>query len=635
MSKKYLRKYFIVLLAGFSVIAFCLRLGVCYELAKKDVQVLRPSAATDMATYKKYSENILAGTYQGEFYYQPFYYSAFLPAVKLVFGKDSIWALLIVQSLLGALTVYFCGLSAAMLWGRSSGLVAAFLVVFSKILMFYTPYYLIATLQAFWVSLILFMTIKVFKSSRLHNWGILGFIVSLAILTRGNIWFFVLGIMLLATLKTYRQLNKAGKKYKKSIQFLKSSFPALLFLSFVIIPQIPFAIKNSIVNGELKGPSTAAGAVLALGNTPEAPPGGREPGTGPGPMEYPESYHAWLSQKDSISVGKRIFDWFCAEPTAFLELQCRKLLLYWDSSEIPNNIALEYQGEKSFFLRITGFVLTSVLLFFSLAYIFYTWTRYFYKRKKRVFFIHSYGNILLIYFIVAYWLATAAFYILARFRAPSIPLFAIASSGMFLTVLRDYRKNGRKYIIRNFLPVFCVSFILVFFLYDAYRYNFESSIMKIVRPSGVVSELIPGQRVIYLDNGPVTFGSWRSIEFKKGDTLQKTFAVADISKNSECELIVPMFFGNAGSASFLVNGKEHIISAQKGFAEKKIKLENFNKKITLSLLKSNMNIVMFADFQRDYGRTKHKLRTEGVWKKMNAELVCKLIVNIKKMEISP
>jgi hypothetical protein len=39
--------------------------------------------------------------------------------------------------------------------------------------------------------------------------------------------------------------------------------------------------------------------------------------------------------------------WAKSEPLAFLELSFRKALLYWDAKEIPNNIAVEYNGAKA------------------------------------------------------------------------------------------------------------------------------------------------------------------------------------------------------------------------------------------------------------------------------------------------
>jgi hypothetical protein len=73
-----------------------------------------------------------------------------------------------------------------------------------------------------------------------------------------------------------------------------------------------------------------------LGNTPESPPGGRNPGYA-GPMEYPPTYGMWMnkSNRQKITVPQRIINWFIEQPAAYLELSFRKLLLFWDYREIP------------------------------------------------------------------------------------------------------------------------------------------------------------------------------------------------------------------------------------------------------------------------------------------------------------
>jgi hypothetical protein len=86
---------------------------------------------------------------------------------------------------------------------------------------------------------------------------------------------------------------------------------------------------------------------LALGNSPEAPAGGREPDSTAGMMTYPESYHRMMANTSGInarSVGRQMWEWFCQDRAAFLELQFRKALLFWDGREIPNNVSLIYDG---------------------------------------------------------------------------------------------------------------------------------------------------------------------------------------------------------------------------------------------------------------------------------------------------
>ncbi|MGN0849527.1 MAG: hypothetical protein ACI4OV_07530, partial [Victivallaceae bacterium] len=64
--------------------ALILRVVGAWQLAGENNgmnAVFSPSPETDMATYWKLSGEILTGAFTGEFYYQPFYYAVWLPAL--------------------------------------------------------------------------------------------------------------------------------------------------------------------------------------------------------------------------------------------------------------------------------------------------------------------------------------------------------------------------------------------------------------------------------------------------------------------------------------------------------------------------------------------------------------------------
>lgn len=656
MKLSFKKQFFIPLLVIITCLGFFIRLQVCRELAANDKQVVSPSVYTDMYTYKLYSEQILKGEYKRDFYYQPFYYAVFLPAIKQIFGFG-VWPVIIFQCVISALTIWFSSISSAMLWGRRSAVVTALFLAFLSMLILYTPYHLIATLQAFWVSLICYLILKELEYERKqHNskttttscihWGLIGFVVSLGILTRGNIWFFVPGIVLAWILNKINQTNRIEKTSKIT---LKASLPIVLFLVMIILPQIPFSWKNTQLKGKFCGPSTAAGAVLSLGNTPESPPGGRDAGTGPGPMEYPETCLYWNGNAEKVSVEKRIWSWICREPLAFVELQWRKMLLFWDRREIPNNIAAEHQGFKSPTWLILGLIpmdsvvtpmgkipfifnniipTTILLLVFSLAGIFLlivnTWNfSYCQGSGAKTFFPgllrHLRGHIgqyLIFYFIVAYWLGTAAFYILARFRVPVYPMLAIFA-GAFINQLFSAMTRRKKITA----IMFCLlsAFILVNYGYDFYRYNVESKVMNMVRPNGVVSPL--DEELLILDNGPFSFGSWQPIELKENMQLTKIFSIPPMSGEfNNAKVLVELVWEVPGTAVIGINGKKYILKEKKPIK----KAYEFpmpvseNMEIAIVPYKIDARIFAIMDMQRNYHRTTVNGKDPG------AELVCKL-----------
>jgi hypothetical protein len=616
-----IRKNFYIFLVVIAFVGFLLRMQVCRELIDSDLQVSRPSAGTDMATYKELSERIMKGEYDGQFYYQPFYYAVFLPLIHKILGQG-IWPVMAAQSFLSALTVFFAALCAAKLWGKRAGIVTAFLVAFSAVLVLYTPYHLIEILQAFWVIMILYCSLVAWRSGKTFHWAITGLVVSLSILTRGNIWFFVPGLFAIACFSGFAR--KFSGNMPRLKQYMLKITPAFVFIVMVVLPQMPFALRNSHIAGKLSGPSTAAGAVLALGNTPEAPPGGRNPGLGPGPMEYPETYYAWMEKDKEVPVILKIFEWFKKEPAAFLELQFRKMLLFWDHREIPNNIAFEYQGEKSSTFKNFAIVPTSLIMSMALACLFHY---LFFGAKSRFGGIGKHPRLLLLfYLIISYFFATVAFYILARFRLPSVPLLAVGAGGFTGILIVNMRRHSRRKVIAVSVIPLLLGLFIVFSAYDLYRYSFESRIMRLVRPFGIHSELREN-KILLMDNGPLSFGSWTPFELKERQIFQKKFSLRDSLDGRTAKFALPILCEIPGKLRIEVNGNLQSFALKQGMNEKTFEIPlTFDSQVVIKTVYLDCKAYAILDYQRDYGRTE----IDG--KRINAELVSKLYLDAKEFQ---
>lgn len=573
---------FTVALALVALLAFGLRMAVSGDLLAHDPSVANPSSATDMWTYQDLAGRIVKGEIPKEFYYQPFYYAVFLPASHLVLGA-SIWAALIAQSLAGTGAAVFAGLSAAMLWGRRAGLLAALLATLSAALLIYTPYLLIETSQSLWLTLLLFLSLLAFKKGGAIRWGAVGLALSIAILTRGNAWIFLPGIIAACV---WKELVLGGRPLRMALCLL-----ALLVMT--ILPQTPFALRNTFAKGSLCGPSTAAGAVLALGNTPEAPPGGRNPGTGPGPMEYPPTYHVWMQDEAKESIPHRIIDWAEREPLAFLELQFRKALLFWDSREIPNNIAFEHNGAKSSIWRTVGIVPTGLLAALALAGIFAGASAW--RRRP--------ATALAAYFILAYWLATVAFYILARFKVPAIPLLCVMGAGFTWTALRQIATKDFHGLLVRQTAALALAVFVCYCAYDIYRFGFEAKVMGIVRPDGVKVETSSAETML-LDNGPESFGCWTPIKLDAGTRLVKSFKIPT-GDFKAAKLEISGFWFSPGEATLSVNGISKTFSATRpGPMPLAFELQcPPDGRFIVEAVNVAGELSLGADLQRNYGRS--------------------------------
>ncbi len=630
------RKHYLLILAVVVVAAFLLRLEVCRELLANDPSVSRPPPATDMATYMKLAAEVAAGEYGSKpFYYQPFYYAVFLPSIYLVFGKGTIWPVLLSQCLLGAATVWLAAISAGMLAGKRASVITAVLAAFSTILVFYTPYFLLETLQSFWLALILYLSLVSIRRGKLWLWLLTGLAVGCSILTRGNIWLMVPGIALFALLSG-KMKKSSGSPTETRRKMVWTSLSAkfagwgtcavscsmlIIFLSGVILPQIPFFMHNTKVCGKFTGPSTAGSAVLALGNTPEAPPGGRNPNLGPGPMEYPETYKYWMDTQSEMPVSRRIRQWFLSEPGAFLELQFRKLLLFWDASEIPNNVSLLHNGKRSTALNSAALIPTSVILAACIGAIFLFLAGLLRGRLHlgKLLSTRKLQSSALLWMIFSFWAATAAFYILARFRVPGVPLCAVAAGIFIHGFISEMNARSRRRFRILVLPALLFSVIVVFFGYDIYRFRFEAGVMRIVRPAGTHVRL--SDRTLVVDNGPFTFGGWGEIAVEPGKTIVKEFAQVKEPRDGTVEFIMPVLDDTPKDTVFSINGVSAEVSFSQCNPPEISKTVPFNGgKFEIRLEKSASPVFLLMDFQRNYGRTS----LDG--KKGLGELVCRIHV---------
>ncbi len=562
---------FRIILAAVSAAAFLLRLLVGLQLLAVDSFMRLPPPETDMATYRDLCSSILAGRFPEEFYYQPFYYSIFLPAVQF-FSGPSPAMVLTAQALCGALAVWLTGILAAKLFGRKAGILAAAVLAFSRIAVIYSPWMLIETMQSLWLILLLAVTFHAWKKRRLLPWFLCGIVLSFAVLSRGNAWIFVIPV-LSACLYSLR---------KKSLSFRAGA--AGLLLSGAILLQIPFSAVNSISAGALRGPSTAGGNVLALGNTPEAPPG---------TLFYPESYQAWMKFEKERSVPMRMLDWMREEPLGFLELQFRKVFLFWDSREIPNNINPEKVFNRcpilyNLYLIPTGWIFTAALagIFLSLGSILA-------RGKRRL--------LTAVMFVVLFCLATAVFYNLARFRVPGIPLICVLVPAPFVILRRNWKSRPRGLVILTGLLAVLAAYAVVYPGFDVYRSVYEPAVMRIARPHGVNS-FDQEKNVFVCDNGPLMFGTWVPLS---GRSFVKTFSPrVPVAPGTPIQVALTVLRGK-GEGGVSVNGMSadvsHILTA--GPAPVKIFFRMPYPSDGVFTIRLDSDVLPLADLQRAYGRT--------------------------------
>lgn len=485
---------FLLALGGITLLALALRVVVCIQLCPLPA-IAEPAVVTDMATYRSLGLEIARGQFPTHFYYQPFYYAVFLPVIYTLTG-DGPWGPALVQALLGAATVWLTGLTAAQLFGRRAGLLAAALLAMARFQVFYVPFLLIEVLQGFWLSLLTWLVLRFWHHRDWRHLVAIGLATAAAVLTRGNALLLVPGLLALVAWRLRAQPARAASAMA-------------LCLALIYLPQLPFALRNWHHFGRWTGPSSAQDAVLALGNTPEAPPGG---------LEYPASYHDWTqlagrTGPERVPVSRQALAWVREAPLAWLELKARMALLYWHHLEIPNNVSINREGRHSALLRgswLLPYAPIGILAVFGLL-LSWRW------RSPR--------RLVLYYAILTHWGATVLFYILARFRLSAVPWFCIAAGagltaawGLLRPPAAQPPERRRQRLGLGLLAALAAVFLVGLPLgprtpftgaFSWYQRLLEAPVQRRLRPAGI--RVHTPQRLLIYDRGPYALGGLATV----------------------------------------------------------------------------------------------------------------------------
>ncbi|MEO8169176.1 MAG: tetratricopeptide repeat protein, partial [bacterium] len=127
------------------------------------------------------------------------------------------------------------------------------------------------------------------------------------------------------------------------------------------------------------------------------------------------------------------------EPWEYLQLQIKKLYLFWNHIEIPNNLNFNFVRHYSPLLDYNpfGFWLLGPLALAGMCVAFFSPGRSGTLRHHNA----------LLTFLIIYILVTVAFFVCDRYRAPMIPLFSLFGSVGILFVIDLQRKRDYKQLL--------------------------------------------------------------------------------------------------------------------------------------------------------------------------------------------
>lgn len=368
----------------------------------------------DAKSYDDWGQSIAAGDWLGdETFYQAPAYPYFLGVVYRVFGHD-LYALRIVQMLLGAASCALLYATTRSLFGRSAAVATGLGIACYAPAIFFDGLIQKTNLGLFLTSLLLFGLVRFAARPQARLAVACGAVLGLLALTRENALIFALVIPGCLALQLRR--SPAAQRARWGAAFV-------LGLALVLVP---VGLRNGIVGGSFTITTSQMGPNFYIGNNAHATGlyqpliVGRHTPNEEGPdarrlAEWELGRPLTAGEVSGFWLGESL-DWIREDPVAWIQLTFKKALLTLNDYEIPDTEDLYVNTEASpllaWFAELMRF---GALLPLALAGLVFAWR----EREARG---ERDAAVLLALMAFVFAGAVAAFYVWARYRFPLVPL---------------------------------------------------------------------------------------------------------------------------------------------------------------------------------------------------------------------
>jgi 4-amino-4-deoxy-L-arabinose transferase-like glycosyltransferase len=397
----------------------------------------------DAAMYDAWGRRIAAGALLGEgpFFQDPLY-AYFLGALYALAGHDHVTVVL-VQSLLGSLVAPLIYLAAKPWLSRAAAAAGGAIAALYLPSIYYGGLILKTWMTVVLVALLLLLLSRVLRDEeRPTGWLVVGLVLGLACLTRGN-------LVLLVPLLALWLLARRGR----------SAAPAAaLLVAGAALAIAPATLHNRLAGGEWIPTTANAGQNFYIGNNALNRSGeyAALPFVDPNPKHEQRDFAAEARRRSGRDLGYaeasrfwfgEALDWIGENPRAWLALLGRKLGAYWGAYEIPDNLDYYLYRESAPVLRlpVPGFGLVAPLAVLGAVL---AWRRPGWPR-------------LLVLLVAVYSLSVVFFFVFSRFRMAAMPaLFALAGFGL----VELWRRTGQALRRDGPMPLLRAAALLLLFL---------------------------------------------------------------------------------------------------------------------------------------------------------------------------
>ncbi|MEO0074624.1 MAG: tetratricopeptide repeat protein [candidate division WOR-3 bacterium] len=367
----------------------------------------------DTFYYHNWALQIAQGDWVGKeaFFLGPFY--AYFLAIIYKLGGN-VLTVQIIQSILASFSCVFLYLITRKISNHRNGIIASIIYIFSGILVFYTGTLLYVEVNIFfslWLAYLLLIIQEQFSVKLLLLTGV---VMGLLTIVRPEF------ILLFLLLIPYFLIKV---KIKPALQYILFLFFALITIS--IIP-----LRNYLVSKDFVPFTAHSGINFYYGNNPQTDgtwrptyPLQQTPDITIEQLKYSSQRIDGQIVKPSVASNywlKKGIAFIKENPTRYLKLLTRKLLLFINGYEIPNNYYFYQTRDDSLVLKIAfiNFALILPLAILGIILSLKRWRDYY----------------LAYAFIFIYLISSLIFYVLSRLRIGVMPFFIIFAA-FFITEL--------------------------------------------------------------------------------------------------------------------------------------------------------------------------------------------------------
>jgi tetratricopeptide (TPR) repeat protein len=360
----------------------------------------------DALYHDQWARRIAAGDWigSGVFFRAPLY-PYFLGVLYALFGPD--YTLVrIVQFVLGSFTAALTMVVVGRRFGRVAGVTAGLLQATYGPGVYYEGELLLVVLEAPLNLAATWALDRALETNRKRPWLLAGAFLGLAALARPNI----LALLPVVSIYALWRLRNA------SISRLA------LYWAATLLVLAPVLARNAIVGHDFVPVASQGGLNYYLGNNPAAD------GMSAVAPEFRRTWTGGLEDADrlaTLAIGRplrpsevssywmhRALNWARQRPGDFLRLQAKKLALFWDRYEIPNN------DDYYYFSRLARIFHWPLLFDFGVLGPLAILGGVLGIVRRRLTFAWIAVPLVL-------WIVIAAFFVCGRFRASATPLLAV------------------------------------------------------------------------------------------------------------------------------------------------------------------------------------------------------------------